>query len=388
MNQYNYPTVIYSGENSTHSLGEYLKKSNHQKAMIVTDQQLVKLGIVKTLVEDLNFEDQDYVVYDGVHPNPIEDDVKNGVDFYQNNSCDYLIALGGGSPMDVAKVIKIMLKHPWPMEQYDDSIGGDNLITESMPGLYAIPTTAGTGSEVGRAGVIILKKSQRKTIFFHPDLIPKIAVLDPKYSMNLPRSITVATGVDALVHCMEAFLSPGFHPMADGIALEGIQLILQNLPKVFEDGHDLDARNKMLVAAMMGATAFQKGLGMVHSLAHPLSSQFNLHHGLANALMLIEALKFIDQSVMQGESDERKKLQRLEEVIKSSLDQKTSSKSLADILSDFMNDLEVEPGLSHHGITENDLDKLSEEAFMDGCHQTNIIPIQQDDLRLVYRKAL
>ncbi len=388
MNQYNYPTVIYSGENSTHSLGEYLKKSNHQKAMIVTDQQLVKLGIVKTLVEDLNFEDQDYVVYDGVHPNPIEDDVKNGVDFYQNNSCDYLIALGGGSPMDVAKVIKIMLNHPWPMEQYDDSLGGDDLITESMPELYAIPTTAGTGSEVGRAGVIILKKSQRKTIFFHPDLIPKIAVLDPKYSMNLPRSITVATGLDALVHCMEAFLSPGFHPMADGIALEGIQLILQNLPKVFEDGHDLDARNKMLVAAMMGATAFQKGLGMVHSLAHPLSSQFNLHHGLANALMLIESLKFIDQSVMQGETDERNKLQRLEEVIKSSLDQKTSSQSLADILSDFMNDLEVELGLSHHGVTENDLDKLSEEAFMDGCHQTNIIPIQQDDLRLVYRKAL
>ena len=388
MNQYNYPTVIYSGENAAHSLGEYLKKSNHQKAMIVTDQQLVKLGIVKTLVEDLNFEDQDYVVYDGVHPNPIEDDVKNGVDFYQNNSCDYLIALGGGSPMDVAKVIKIMLNHPWPMEQYDDSLGGDDLITEVMPDLYAIPTTAGTGSEVGRAGVIILKKSQRKTIFFHPDLIPKIAILDPTYSMNLPRSITVATGIDALVHCMEAFLSPGFHPMADGIALEGTQLVLQNLPKVFDDGHDLDARNKMLMAATMGATAFQKGLGMVHSLAHPLSSQFNLHHGLANALMLIESLKFIDQRVMHGGSEERNKLQRLEDVIKSSLDQKTSSKSLPDILSDFMNDLEVELGLSHHGITENDLDKLSEEAFMDGCHQTNIIPIQQDDLRLVYRKAL
>ncbi len=388
MNQYNYPTVIYSGENAAHSLGEYLKKSNHQKAMIVTDQQLVKLGIVKTLVEDLNFEDQDYVVYDGVHPNPIEDDVKNGVDFYQNNSCDYLIALGGGSPMDVAKVIKIMLNHPWPMEQYDDSLGGDDLITEVMPELYAIPTTAGTGSEVGRAGVIILKKSQRKTIFFHPDLIPKIAILDPTYSMNLPRSITVATGIDALVHCMEAFLSPGFHPMADGIALEGTQLVLQNLPKVFDDGHDLDARNKMLMAATMGATAFQKGLGMVHSLAHPLSSQFNLHHGLANALMLIESLKFIDQRVMHGGSEERNKLQRLEDVIKSSLDQKTSSKSLPDILSDFMNDLEVELGLSHHGITENDLDKLSEEAFMDGCHQTNIIPIQQDDLRLVYRKAL
>ena len=388
MNQYNYPTVIYSGENAAHSLGEYLKKSNHQKAMIVTDQQLVKLGIVKTLVEDLNFEDQDYVVYDGVHPNPIEDDVKNGVDFYQNNSCDYLIALGGGSPMDVAKVIKIMLNHPWPMEQYDDSLGGDDLITEVMPELYAIPTTAGTGSEVGRAGVIILKKSQRKTIFFHPDLIPKIAILDPTYSMNLPRSITVATGIDALVHCMEAFLSPGFHPMADGIALEGTQLVLQNLPKVFDDGHDLDARNKMLMAATMGATAFQKGLGMVHSLAHPLSSQFNLHHGLANALVLIESLKFIDQRVMHGGSEERNKLQRLEDVIKSSLDQKTSSKSLPDILSDFMNDLEVELGLSHHGITENDLDKLSEEAFMDGCHQTNIIPIQQDDLRLVYRKAL
>ena len=388
MNQYNYPTVIYSGENAAHSLGEYLKKSNHKKAMIVTDQQLVKLGIVKTLVEDLNFEDQDYVVYDGVHPNPIEDDVKNGVDFYQNNSCDYLIALGGGSPMDVAKVIKIMLNHPWPMEQYDDSLGGDDLITEVMPELYAIPTTAGTGSEVGRAGVIILKKSQRKTIFFHPDLIPKIAILDPTYSMNLPRSITVATGIDALVHCMEAFLSPGFHPMADGIALEGTQLVLQNLPKVFDDGHDLDARNKMLMAATMGATAFQKGLGMVHSLAHPLSSQFNLHHGLANALMLIESLKFIDQRVMHGGSEERNKLQRLEDVIKSSLDQKTSSKSLPDILSDFMNDLEVELGLSHHGITENDLDKLSEEAFMDGCHQTNIIPIQQEDLRLVYRKAL
>lgn len=387
MIQYNYPTIIYSGEGSAHSLGEFLQGSNHQKAMIVSDKQLVKLGLIQVLLEDLNFTNKDYVLFDGVHPNPIEDDVVKGVECYRKNACDYLIALGGGSPIDVAKVIKIMLTHPWPMEQYDDALGGSDLITKVMPELYAIPSTAGTGSEVGRSGVIILNHNKRKTIFFHPDLMPKMAILDPKYSMGLPQSITVATGVDALVHCMEAYLSPGFHPMADGIALEGIQLILENLPRVFKNGHDLEARNKMLMAATMGATAFQKGLGMVHSLAHPLSSQFGLHHGLANALMLIESLKFIDRRVDER-GEERDKLQRLEEVVKSVLEKKMTSNKLVETLETFMKDLEIQFGISHHGIGESDLDKLSEEAFLDVCHHTNIIPVSQEDLRYVYGKSL
>lgn len=382
MQQYNYPTTIYFGEDAINALGEKLKGESLKKILFVTDRTLNDLGIVKEVLDLLSVSEKKFVIFDDIHPNPLEEDVEKGLQAFGDNQCDSLIALGGGSPMDVAKVIKIAATHEGPLAQYDDALGGGRLISNKMPSLFAIPTTAGTGSEVARSGVIIMRNTGKKTIFFAPKLMPNIAVLDPTVTVKLPQHITAATGIDALTHCLEAYLAPGFHPMADGIALEGISLILSELPKACKDGSDLEARGQMLMAATMGATAFQKGLGMVHSLAHPLSSQFHLHHGLANALLLPFALRFLENRLTSND------LGKLKNVRARFSAHGIRGKNLSDCCSFFFRSLGVEFGLKQHGIDENSIAKLTEEALSDPCHQTNIIPVTSDDLANVYKAAL
>lgn len=382
MQQFNYPTIIYFGNDSIIALGEKLKDENLKKILLVTDKTLNDLGIVKEVLALLSVSEKEFIIFDETHPNPLEEDVGKGAKVYKENQCDGIIALGGGSPMDAAKVIKILVAHDGPLAQYDDAIGGDKLIVNAMPPLFAIPTTAGTGSEVGRCGVIIMKESGKKTIFFAPELLPNIAVLDPIVTVKLPAHITAATGIDALTHCLEAYLAPGFNPMADGIALEGIALVLSELPKACQDGSNLEAREKMLMAATMGATAFQKGLGMVHSLAHPLSSQFNLHHGLANALLLPYALSFLEKKLSPEE------LSRLENIQTLFKNNGIEGENLSDCCTIFFESLNINFGLKQHGIDESAVKKLTDEAFADPCHSTNIIPVTAEDLAKVYKTAL
>ncbi|MEO7777525.1 MAG: iron-containing alcohol dehydrogenase, partial [Fibrobacteria bacterium] len=288
MQQFNYPTIILYGEGALAGLADRLR-GGCKHVLIVTDATLVKAGLAAKVTEAIRAAGAgapEVSVFDGTHPNPVEADVEQGLEAYRRGGCDALIALGGGSPMDTAKVIRFMATHPGPLAKYDDAKGGDKLIINAMPPLYAIPTTSGTGSEVGRSGVIILRATGKKTIFFHPRLMPDMAVLEPSLTAGLPPHITAATGIDAFTHCLEAYLVDAFHPMADGIALEGLRLILRHLPVAYSDGGNLASRGAMQMAAAMGATAFQKGLGMIHSLAHPLSARYNTHHGLANALLL------------------------------------------------------------------------------------------------------
>jgi len=252
-----------------------------------------------------------------------------------------------------------------------------------MPPLYAIPTTAGTGSEVGRSSVIIVKDTGKKTIFFHPNLIPDIAVLEPELTAGLPKHITAATGIDAFVHCLETYFAPGFHPMADGIAKEGMELILDWLPVAVSDGKNLEAREKMLIAASMGAVAFQKGLGMIHSLAHPLSSRFDTHHGLANALLLPAGVAFLERADLAQSQKER--IDR----VKAMLSRKgIVQKSLWEGCRAFLERIGIQTGLSGLGIRKEHLEALSREAYEDPCHQNNMIPVDQEDLLSVYREAL
>ncbi|PCJ59723.1 MAG: alcohol dehydrogenase [Planctomycetota bacterium] len=382
MQQYNYPTIIYFGNDAIIALGEKLKSEQMNKILLVTDKTLNDLGVVKDVLKMLSASEKEFIIFDKTHPNPLEEDVELGVKAFKENNCEGIIALGGGSPMDVAKVIKIAVAHEGPLAQYDDALGGDKLIVNEMPPLYAIPTTAGTGSEVGRSGVIIMKETNKKTIFFAPELMPDIAVLDPLVTEKLPAHITAATGIDALTHCLEAYLAPGFHPMADGIALEGIALVLSELPKAYKDGSDLEAREKMLMAATMGATAFQKGLGMVHSLAHPLSSQFHMHHGLANALLLPFALKFLEDKLSE---EALIRLNKIQELFKA---RSLEGESLSDCCRIFFESLGIKFGLKQHGIEESAIDKLTQEAFADPCHHTNIIPVLENDLAFVYKAAL
>jgi 4-hydroxybutyrate dehydrogenase len=383
MQQFNYPTIIYYGEGSVEHLASALAKRGHRHLLLVTDATLVKLGLAAQVIESLSGSEAEITLFDQVHSNPIEEDVELGTAAYQTNHCDAIVALGGGSPMDVAKVIKFMATHEGPLAQYEDRLGGDALITNPMPPVYAIPTTAGTGSEVGRSSVVTMRATKKKTIFFAPQLMPDIAVLAPELTAGLPPHITAATGIDAFTHCLEAWLAPGFHPMADGIALEGIKLCLDCLPRCLENGNDLESRGKMLMAATMGATAFQKGLGMIHSLAHPLSAHFGLHHGLTNALLLPAAIAFLEQSALDAEQGAR-----LATVHGFFQERGLSGDSLSSVSRAWFESLGIEFGLARHGIPVDRLEFLADEAFDDPCHPTNMIPVTREDLLATYRTAL
>lgn len=381
MQQFNYPTQILFGEGALNAFAERIKQSA-KNILIVTDKTLVKAGIVEQVIQALKKVNINTIIFDETHPNPLEEDVERGLKFYTKSECDALIGLGGGSPMDTAKVIRLLTTNPGPLAQYDDAIGGDQLVKNAMPALYAIPTTSGTGSEVGRSGVIILRATGKKTIFFHPKLMPDIAVLEPMLTSGLPPSITVATGIDAFTHCLEAYFVNTFNPLADGIAQEGIRLILKYLPRAYQNGMDLESRGAMQMAAVMGATAFQKGLGMTHSLAHPLSAHYNTHHGLANALLLPDALKFIESQPL-GEAAKEKMI-RIQNLFAES---KRLKSSLSESTRSFIKDLGVTLGLRHHQIPADDLATLSADAFIDTCHVTNIIPVSEDNLLEVYKAA-
>jgi 4-hydroxybutyrate dehydrogenase len=383
MNQYNYPTIILSGQGALAEFAVRLKTKAHQRVLVVTDKTLISCGLVDHLTRLLTDQGISYEIFSDVHPNPIEDDVEKGTFAFKEKGCDSIIALGGGSPMDAAKAVKILATHPLPLEQYDDALGGFEKIVYPMPPLYAIPTTAGTGSEVGRSAVIISRKTGKKAIFFHPTLMPDMAVLEPKLTEGLPLPITAATGMDAFVHCMEAYFSPGFHPMADGIALQGMELVLDWLPEAVKDGHNLDARERMLIAASMGAMAFQKGLGMIHSLAHPLSSRHGLHHGLANALLLPAGVAFLEQASLNQEQSGR--ITRVWSLFEK---RQSPSDSLSQHCQNFIMSLGIQPGLANYGIAESDLDMISAEAHEDPCHQSNMVPVIREDLLSAYKAAM
>jgi 4-hydroxybutyrate dehydrogenase len=382
MQQYHFPTTIYFGEDALQSLAETLRQKGHQRILFVTDKTLSSLGMTGRVIDALTDSGAEFFVFDDVHPNPLEEDVEAGSAVYIANACDSIVALGGGSAMDAGKVIKIAVSHPAPLAQYDATLGGDALLTNAMPPLYAVATTAGTGSEVGRAGVIVMRESQKKTIFFAPTIMPDIAVLCPPLTVGLPAHITAATGIDAFTHSLEAWLAPGFHPLADGLAIEGMRLCLENLGTCYQHGDNLEARGRMQLAATMGATAFQKGLGMIHSLAHPLSAQFNTHHGLANALLLPFAIQFIEQSDLTPQ--QRQRLEKVQGLFKEA---GMAGASLCVSCRDWFINLGINFGLQFHDIPQDKLEFLAAEAYEDPCHGTNIIQVSREDLLSVYRQS-
>jgi len=382
MQQYNFPTTIYFGDDALESLARAIKDKGHQKVLMVTDKTLTSLGLANQVADVLHTSGAEIILFDDVHPNPIEEDVEKGAEAFTSHGCDSIVGLGGGSPMDVAKVINVATTHPAPLSQYDDAMGGGDRIVNPMPPLYAISTTSGTGSEVGRAGVIVLRETKRKTIIFAPALMPHIAVLVPRLTAGLPRHITAATGIDAFTHSLEAYLAPGFHPLADGVALAGMRLCIRNLETCCEDGQNLDARGRMQLASSMGATAFQKGLGMIHSLAHPLSAHHDTHHGLGIALLLPDSIEFIENSDLDNNQKER-----ITDVLDLFEKSGLARQTLAETCRNWFARVGITFGLSHHGIPEDNLAFLSAEAFEDPCHRSNIIPVTQPDLLSVYQKA-
>ena len=267
--QYNFPTTIRFGAGASKELGDYLLKNNLSRPLIVTDATVAQLDFFKEIINDLKKKNISVEIFSDIHKNPVKSDVYKGTDVYDNTDRDSIIGIGGGAALDVARAIVLRVNHREDLFKYDDLIGGDVYVTNDVPHFITIPTTAGTGSEVGRSAIIADDETHQKKILFSPKLLAKIVFADPLLTMELPPFITAATGMDALTHNMEAYLAKMPHPLCEGIALEGISLISDSLEKAVNNP-DLESRSKMLIASLMGAVAFQKGLGVVHSLAHPL----------------------------------------------------------------------------------------------------------------------
>ncbi|MBT3203409.1 MAG: iron-containing alcohol dehydrogenase [Gammaproteobacteria bacterium] len=289
---WNYPTNVKVGAGRINELSDLCKGLGMQAPLMITDPGLAALPMLKKIVDDVNASGLRCGFFSGIQANPTGENVQAGVAFYQEYKHDGVIAFGGGSALDAAKAVALMVGQTKPIWDFEDV--GDNwthVNVEAMAPVVAVPTTAGTGSEVGRASVITDAEKHLKKIIFHPNMLPTEVILDPELTVGLPSMITAATGMDALSHNLEALCSPFYHPMGEGIAVEGIRLVQEFLPRAVADGSDIEARTQMLVCSSMGATAFQKGLGGMHALAHPLGALFNAHHGTLNAILMPYVLK-------------------------------------------------------------------------------------------------
>lgn len=290
---WNYPTAMRFGASRISELAEACRSAGMDRPLLVTDPGLAEMSLVKDLVAANEAVGLPLQVFSDIQPNPVGYDIDRGVAAYAKGGHDGVIAFGGGSALDVGKVIAFMSGQSRPLWDFEDKEDWSSRADpDGIAPVVAVPTTAGTGSEVGRAGVILDEAEQAKKIIFHPKMMPAIVILDPELTVGLPPHVTAATGMDALSHCIEAYCAPGFHPMADGIAAEGVKLIHDWLLRAVKNGSDLEARGNMLIAASMGATAFQKGLGGMHALAHPIGALHKTHHGLTNAVLMPYVIAF------------------------------------------------------------------------------------------------
>jgi alcohol dehydrogenase class IV len=293
VSKWNYPTTVRFGAGRISELPDALQAAGIKKPLFVTDPGLAKLPVAATTLKLLDAAEVKYGVFSDVKPNPVESNLTAGIAVFDQGRHDGVIAFGGGSALDLGKLIAFQAGQTRPVWDFEDI--GDwwtRADSSTIAPIVAVPTTAGTGSEVGRAAVITHEATHTKKVIFHPKMLPAIVIADPELTAGMPAFITAGTGMDALAHCLEAYCSPGYHPMADGIAVEGIRLVFESLPKAFANGKDLTARAHMMSAAAAGATAFQKGLGAIHSLSHPIGALYDTHHGMTNAVFMPYVLAF------------------------------------------------------------------------------------------------
>ena len=376
---WNYPTSMWVGEDRIKDLPEACKNLKILSPLFVTDKDLINLNMVKNIILELKKNFSTLVIFSNFSGNPIGENVEEGVLEFKKNKCDGVIAFGGGSGLDVGKAIAFMSGQSRPIWDFEDV--GDywkRANEKKIAPIIAVPTTAGTGSETGRASAIINKETGVKKIIFHPKFLPSIVILDPVLTVDLSPRLTAATGMDALAHNLEAFCAPGFHPMADGIAIEGIKLIKKSLLVCVKNGKDLNARSDLLAAASMGSTAFQKGLGAIHSLSHPVNSQFNIHHGLSNAIFMPYVLTF------------NKNL--IKDRIVSICDYLNLDKNFDSFLNWILNlrkELNIPHKLSDVIEVKNiNIEKLSKMALEDPSTATNPKKLTIDDMKILYEHSI
>jgi len=375
--QYNFPTTIRFGAGSSNELADYLVKNNLSRPLVVTDSNVAQLDFFKYIVNSLKKKNISAEVFSGIHKNPVKSDAYKGTDVYDSTQRDSVIGIGGGAALDVARAIVLRVHHREDLFKYDDLIGGDVYVTNDVPHFITIPTTAGTGSEVGRSAIIADDETHQKKILFSPKLLAKIVFADPLLTMELPPFITAATGMDALTHNMEAYLAKMPHPLCEGIALEGISLINLSLEKAVNKPN-LESRSKMLIASLMGAVAFQKGLGVVHSLAHPLSSLLDTHHGLANAVNIPYGMEFN----IAGFENKFRRIARTLEL------KDENGDAVVKYLFDLNSKINIPHKLRDIGVRPEHLDTLADLAIADFAHPNNPKPVSREDFRNLYGKAL
>ena len=376
---WNYPTTVWVGNNRIIEINSACKSLKIQKPLFVTDKDLAGLDFVKNVIKIIEKEFKNLNIFSNFSGNPNGKDVDEGVKEFKKNNCDGVIAFGGGSGLDVGKAIAFMSGQTRPIWDFEDI--GDywkRANNDNIAPIIAVPTTAGTGSETGRASAIINNETKVKKIIFHPKFLPSIVILDPVLTLDLSPRLTAATGMDALAHNLEAFCAPGFHPMADGIAIEGIRLTKKSLMTAVKDGKNLEARSDMLAAASMGSTAFQKGLGAIHSLSHPVNAQYNLHHGLSNAIFMPYVLtynkKFIEKRIVS---------------ICDYLGLKKNFKNFLDWILELRKELNIPHALSEVIIEDKfDLETLSKMALEDPSTATNPRLLNLEDMKKLYDHSM
>ncbi len=385
IDRYNYPTTIYSGVGARTKISEILKEAGKSHPLIVTDKGIAALPIAKDLRNMLSAAGITNDTFSNFSGNPVKSHVTEGVRDYKKHGCDSIVAFGGGAALDVAKAIAVMINNPGDLFDYEDTPSGKP-ITKEIPYMIAVPTTAGTGSEAGRSTVISDDQTKRKKIIFAPSLMPKNVFLDPELTADLPVNITATTGMDALTHLIEAYLSKGDQPLCDGIALEGIRRLAVHLPRCVEFAKKgnkktkdhLESRRQMLNAAMMGAVAFQKGLGVTHSCAHALSTVCDMHHGLANGILLPYCMQFNNKGL-----NDRFKQMAMAAGLKS-----TSASSFIKWIENLKKKIGIPKHLKEVGVKKDQISALVAVAVEDVCHPCNPRPVTKKDFEKIFKQAI
>ena len=373
--RFSFPTDIQFGPGASKLVGDHLRERKFKRPIVVTDKGLAALPVLKSFVASLG-ADLDVHTFAGVHGNPTASQAMQGREAFRAHRADCVIGIGGGAALDVAKVVALMAGHDGDIIEYAWDHPRVRPITHELPYIVAVPTTSGTGSEVGRSSVVSDDTTHIKQVIFSPKLLAKAVFADPELTLDLPASVTAATGMDALTHNIESYLSPAFHPLCDGIALEGVRIAARALPTAVKDGRNLTARADMMMASMMGAIAFQKDLGAVHSCAHALGAVCDLHHGLANALMLEPVMRFnLDTAPT--------KFAELAHVVGAE-----GSEDFVPWLMRLKREIGIAPSLSAVGVKPAQIPALVDIAEKDICHQTNPRPCKRDDFTRFFEQAM